>query len=86
MFVILCYDIHVKRVQKALKICRKYLNHVQRSVFEGMITEAKLQKLSDELYRLIDPYHDSVQIYTIGSLKYTAKREIGVKTLGGNII
>ncbi|MGI6725902.1 MAG: CRISPR-associated endonuclease Cas2 [Christensenellales bacterium] len=86
MFVIVCYDIHAKRVQKALKICRKYLRPVQRSVFEGMITEAKLKKLSDEFYHLIDPHYDSVRIYLIQSLKYTSKQEIGVKALGGNIL
>lgn len=41
MFVILVYDINIKRNKKVLKICRRYLNHVQKSVFEGVITEAK---------------------------------------------
>ena len=44
MFVILVYDINIKRNKKVLKICRRYLNHVQKSVFEGVITEAKLKK------------------------------------------
>ena len=45
MFVIVTYDVNVKRNNKVLKICRKYLVHVQKSVFEGNITEAKLRKL-----------------------------------------
>ena len=49
MFVIVVYDVNVKRTNKVLKICRKYLIHIQRSVFEGTITEAKLQKLKSEL-------------------------------------
>ena len=43
------YDINVKRVQKVLKICRKYLTWVQNSVFEGEITPGKLERLKREL-------------------------------------
>ena len=39
MFIILVYDIDVKRVGKVLKKCREYLNWVQNSVFEGEITD-----------------------------------------------
>lgn len=48
MYVVLTYDVNEKRVQKAMKVCRKYLVHVQKSVFEGNITEAKLKKLKKE--------------------------------------
>ena len=48
MFVIVTYDVAQKRVTKTMKICRKYLTHVQNSVFEGMITEGKLNKLKPE--------------------------------------
>ena len=48
MFVVLSYDINQKRVNKVLKVCRKYLVHVQKSVFEGTITEAKLNSLKKE--------------------------------------
>ena len=44
MFVIVVYDINRKRVGMALKICRKYLVHVQKSVFEGNITERQLKR------------------------------------------
>ena len=47
MFIILAYDIHTKRASKVLKICRKYMMHVQKSVFEGDLTEAKLKKLKN---------------------------------------
>lgn len=46
MFVILSYDINATRVGKAKKICRKYLNHVQKSVFDGAITEGQLKRFS----------------------------------------
>ena len=44
MFVILTYDIGAKRVSKIMKICRKYLLHVQRSVFEGNITRSSFEE------------------------------------------
>lgn len=35
MFVILVYDVNVKRTAKVLKTVCPYLSHLQRSVFEG---------------------------------------------------
>lgn len=70
MFVIVTYDVNVKRNNKVLKICRKYLVHVQKSVFEGNITEAKLRKLKSELKRTTKTDEDSVIIYRFDSLKY----------------
>ncbi|WP_101494345.1 CRISPR-associated endonuclease Cas2 [Sulfobacillus thermosulfidooxidans] len=46
MFVILVYDAGVKRDPKILKTCRKYLNWIQNSVFEGELTEGKLKKIT----------------------------------------
>ena len=48
MFVILVYDVKAKRNNKILKTCRKYLRHVQKSVFEGNLTEAKLKRLKNQ--------------------------------------
>lgn len=87
MFIILTYDIGVKRVSKVMKTCRKYLNHVQKSVFEGIITEAKLDRLKKELDRIIVCGEDGICIYEMDSLKYTRKEEIGrVKTESDNIL
>lgn len=77
VFVIVVYDINQKRVGKALKICRKYLAHVQKSVFEGNITEGKLKQLKGELFRLIKVEEDAVCIYRFESPKYAKKEELG---------
>ena len=37
MFVIVTYDVSSKRVVKVMKTCRKYLTHVQKSVFEEIL-------------------------------------------------
>ncbi len=86
MFIILSYDVNKKRVGKVLKTCRKYLCHIQKSVFEGNITEGKLDKLKSELERIIDTDEDAVCIYRIESLKYTRKEQIGVVEQKSNII
>lgn len=78
MYVILTYDVNTKRVAKTMKICRKYLVHVQKSVFEGTITEAKLKRLKHELGNAVDPSVDSVCIYEMESLKYTKKEQLGL--------
>lgn len=86
MFVILTYDVNAKRDSKVMKACRRYLTHEQKSVFEGVITEAKLRKLKEELKKLINSDEDSVCIYEFESLKYTSKEKIGVDNYDDNIL
>lgn len=86
MYVVLVYDVRKKRVQKVMKICRKYLNHLQNSVFEGNITEAKLTKLKDEIKNVIDVKTDSVCVFRMGSTKYVSKEQIGIIPLYEHII
>ncbi len=86
MFIILVYDFNVKRVGKALKICRKYLHWVQNSVFEGEITKANLVKLKSELKNIMDEEEDSVIIYIFRSRLYTSREEIGLKKGGEEFI
>ncbi|NLX61099.1 MAG: CRISPR-associated endonuclease Cas2 [Tissierellia bacterium] len=85
-FVILVYDFNVKRVAKALKITRKYLNWVQNSVFEGEISRANLTKLKLELNSIMNPEEDSVIIYTFRSLRYSERIEMGLKKGGDEFI
>jgi CRISPR-associated protein Cas2 len=79
MFVILVYDANERRVQKFHKICKKYLMHVQNSVFEGEITDADLRKLTDELREVIEETEDSVLIYKFRTRKYFERESIGIK-------
>ena len=82
VFVILVYDIEVKRVAKVLKTCRKYLYWVQNSVFEGEISEANLTKLKLELKSIIDEEKDSVIIYSFRTTKYSNVEIMGIKKGG----
>lgn len=86
MFVILVYDFGEKRVAKALKIARKYLNWVQNSVFEGEISKANLVKLKLEMEKVMEKEYDSLIIYTFRTQKYWHREEIGVKKGGENFM
>ncbi|MEZ0118846.1 CRISPR-associated endonuclease Cas2 [Heyndrickxia faecalis] len=87
MFIIVVYDFGVKRVAKALKITRKYLNWVQNSVFEGEISTANYVKLKKELQALMNPEEDSVIFYTFRTKRYSKREEFGLKKGGDeNII
>jgi len=86
MQVILVYDIIEERVAKVLKVCKKYLYRVQNSVFEGEITEAKLEKLKIELKKIINEKEDSIIIYTFKSTKYARREIIGIKKGGEETI
>ena len=78
------YDIKEERVNKVLKIARKYLTWVQNSVFEGELTTAQLEKLKAELKDIIDSDEDSVIFYKLRTIAYFQKETIGVEKGGEN--
>ncbi len=86
MYVILVYDIKEERVAKVLKTCRKYLNWVQNSVFEGEITDAKLTKLKMELKKIMNSDEDSVIIYKLRTTRYSDREIMGVEKGGEELI
>lgn len=68
MYIILVYDIEMdeggaKASRRTFKTCKKYLTHVQKSVFEGEITLALLKKLQLELTNYIRKGQDSVLVF-----------------------
>ena len=63
MYVILVYDISEKRVSKMLKLCRRYLSWIQNSVFEGEITEVKLNALLMQAETIMEKEQDSIIIF-----------------------
>jgi CRISPR-associated protein Cas2 len=77
MYVILVYDIGEKRVAKMLKLCRKYLNWIQNSVFEGEISEVKLKELISLIRGIIDDETDSIILFTSRGSQWLDKKIIG---------
>ena len=77
MYVILVYDCGERRVAKMLKLCRKYLNWIQNSVFEGEITEVKLKELKFKAKEIMDKETDSLIVFTSRNEKWLDKEIIG---------
>lgn len=77
MYIIAVYDVNEKRVNKVLKICRKYLIWIQNSVLEGEITKAKYEKLKTEINDVIHSDEDSVIFYILRDTKYSSREILG---------
>jgi CRISPR-associated protein Cas2 len=64
MYVVVCYDIvSDRRRAKLLKAMKGFLPHVQKSVFEGELTDTRLLAMRERIGAVIDPAEDTVRIY-----------------------
>ena len=86
MFVILSYDVQEVRCAKIAKIAKKYLNYMQRSLYQGYLTEKQLKRLQEELFPRIDPENDSVIIYSLRSDSDVCIEKIGAVKERGSFI
>ena len=67
------------RGTKVFKICKKYFNHHQKSIFKGNITPSNLIRFREEIKKVIDKDLDFVSI-----LKLQNKHVFEEETLGTN--
>lgn len=79
MYVILVYDMGQKRVGKMLKLCRRYLNWIQNSVFEGEMTDVQLKELLHEADRIMKNDEDSLILFKNREKKWLDKQIVGVE-------
>jgi CRISPR-associated protein Cas2 len=77
MYIIAVYDVGQKRVGKMLKLCRQYLNWIQNSVFEGEISEVKLEELKIRAREIMDLEDDSFIIFKTRQEKWLDKEIVG---------
>lgn len=77
MYIILVYDIEEKRVGKMLKLCRRYLNWIQNSVFEGELSDAKLKELLHEAGKIMNKEKDSIILFKSRQEKWLEKMVMG---------
>lgn len=78
MYCILVYDIGEKRVGKMLKLCRRYLNWIQNSVFEGELTEVQIKKLKSEAKQIMNEEEDSLIIFKSRNENWLEKEVVGI--------
>ena len=79
MYTILIYDVNEKRVGKMLKLCRRYLNWIQNSVFEGDISAIKLQELKNKAQEIMHSDQDSLIIFHSREKRWLQKEVIGLE-------
>lgn len=83
MYVILVYDIICdekgkKILPKVFKICKKYLVHIQSSVFEGNISKVNALALKKELDVYIRKDKDSVIMFHTREERWMSKDFLGI--------
>ncbi len=73
------YDVNIKRCNKVFKICKKYLNHYQKSVFRGSITPSDIISFRKELNKIIDKKEDFICIVKLINGKVFGEEVLGNK-------
>ena len=76
-YVIVCYDVNEKRVNKVFKVCKKYLSHYQLSIFKGPITPSKLISFKKVINKIIDVNEDVVSIIKLQNEKLFEEEILG---------
>ena len=73
MLVVITYDVNTtsvsgeKRLRTVAKLCERYGNRVQNSVFEVLVDAAQLTVLKYELKKAINSELDSIRFYRLGN-------------------
>jgi CRISPR-associated protein Cas2 len=85
MMVLVTYDVGTataagqKRLRKVAKACEDVGQRVQNSVFECLVDPAQWTVLKATLEDLIDPEHDSLRYYFLGSNWKHRVEHVGAK-------
>ncbi|WP_300386611.1 CRISPR-associated endonuclease Cas2 [Clostridium sp.] len=82
MYVILVYDIKTddggqRVLNRTFKTCKKYLSHIQNSVFEGELAESQIVKLKYELDGIIRKDKDSIILFKSRNERWLSKNMWG---------
>ena len=95
MMVLVTYDVSTieeggaRRLRRVAKTCRDFGQRVQFSVFEIEVDPAQWTMLRATLEKIIDPAHDSLRYYYLGTNWRRRVEHIGAKPtadLGGSLI
>jgi CRISPR-associated protein Cas2 len=73
MMILISYDVNTEdsggktRLRRVAKICEKFGQRVQKSVFECLVSPDLLVKMKASLMKEMDPQKDSIRIYYLGN-------------------
>ena len=76
VYVIAVYDVQADRTRLFLNYLRRFLIHVQNSVFEGEVTEGELERMRNGLEDLLEPGESTI-IYTVSAEDYVDRTVFG---------
>jgi CRISPR-associated protein Cas2 len=80
LYYIAVYDITKPgRLQRILKIFRRYMYWIQNSVFEGELNDTQFKCLNAELKQVMKKDEDSIIFFSAEHKKYIAKKIIGIE-------
>jgi|SRR5690625_1473229 len=85
VLILVTYDVSTssdggeKRLRKVSKVCQKYGQRVQNSVFECIVDSTQYTTLKIELEKLIDKDLDSLRFYRIGNNYKNKVEHVGAK-------
>ncbi len=78
-YCIAVYDVKAKRAARVLKLFRRYLHHVQRSVFEGALSKRQKDDLLAEARKLFHPKEDTLIFYETAHAGLIRREVIGTE-------
>ena len=85
MYVLVTYDVSTsdasgrRRLAQVARLCVRYGQRVQNSVFECSITPGQYAELRHELGRLCDEGRDTVRLYNLGNNWANRVEHIGAR-------
>lgn len=85
MLILVTYDVSTssvggaKRLRRVSKICQRYGQRVQNSVFECIVDSTQYAILKIELGKIIDKELDSLRFYRIGNNYKNKVEHVGAK-------
>jgi CRISPR-associated protein Cas2 len=79
MYLVVCYDIvSNRRRARLMKRLKDFLPHVQKSVFEGELSDQRAVELRQMILKEIDPAEDTVRLYHLCARCIPATEVLGV--------
>lgn len=76
VYVVVVYDMQADRTRLLLNLLRKYLTHVQNSVFEGELTRGDLETLRNRIDAILEP-DESAIVYELPAEKMVTRTVFG---------
>ena len=78
MYDIISDEKGAKVARNVFKTCKKYLTHIQKSVFEGNLTRLELMKLKSELNHYVRKDKDSLIVFKSRNERWLEKEFWGM--------